>query len=406
MVRPSPNRALIPLGIGITLSLLGDQTLYTVLPNPGFAAQAGVTLGMVGILLGVNRLVRVLFNGPMGILYDRLPRRGLMIASIGIGAISTWCYVLSTGQEFLLLGRVLWGVAWSGIWIGSNTMALDISDDQNRGRITGRLQMWFFLGVATASLAGGLFTDIFGFQGGLWVSAGLSSAAVFLWILFLPETRPEKVRDRNLEVAEYPEKPFPWRVAIRASVPLFVLRVVFAGVLASTTILWLGQFVDGGLPVLGILLPLATLTGIFVAVRMLISMVSAPVTGYLSDRTGRRWAIIAILMMVGTVSLFLMGAEFFWLAMVGVLFSAVMGGGVQSLVPAVVGDQVGAARQSRVLSVVFTIGDIGSALGPPIALALIPLFGVGGIYRFCGLLCGLAGIFALHQARSRRSRRS
>lgn len=404
MVKISPNRVLIPLGIGITLSLLGDQTLYTVLPNPGYAAQAGVTLGMVGILLGVNRLTRVLFNGPAGILYDKLPRRGLMIAALGIGALSTLCYALSKGPALLLLGRVLWGIAWAGIWIGSNTMALDISDDRNRGRINGRLQMWFFLGVAISSLAGGLFTDLFGFRGGLWVSAGLSTIAVFFWILFLPETRPINAGHRNPEVERNPGKPFPWRVAFQASIPLFVLRVVFAGVLASTTILWLGQFVDGGWEISEVILPLATLTGVFVAVRVLISMVSAPAAGYVSDLLGRRWVLIGVLLIVGMVSLFLMGSTIFWLAVIGVLITAVMGGGVQSLVPAVVGDQVGIARQSRVLSVVFTIGDIGSALGPPIALALIPSLGVGGVYRICGLLCGLAGVFAIYQARSRRSR--
>ena len=74
----TPNRVLAVVGIGLVLSLLGDQTLYTVLPDPALAAQAGLTLGMVGLVLGVNRLARVLINGPAGYLYDRLPRRWLM----------------------------------------------------------------------------------------------------------------------------------------------------------------------------------------------------------------------------------------------------------------------------------------------------------------------------------------
>ena len=85
----TPGQVLVPVGIGLTFSLFGDATLYTVLPDAGIAAQAGVSLGMVGVLLGLNRLARVVFNGPAGILYDRFPRRKLMIAAIWIGVLST-----------------------------------------------------------------------------------------------------------------------------------------------------------------------------------------------------------------------------------------------------------------------------------------------------------------------------
>ena len=114
----SAGRILTPTGIGIALSLLGDQTLYTVLPNPEIMRQAGVSLTVVGIVLGLNRLTRMLSNWPVGLLYDRSRRRGLMIVSIAIGAISTLCYALATNELLLLFGRVLWGIAWSGIWIG------------------------------------------------------------------------------------------------------------------------------------------------------------------------------------------------------------------------------------------------------------------------------------------------
>ena len=64
----SPKQILNVLGFGTAISLLGDATLYTVLPNPTIAAQVGVSLAMVGILLGANRAIRLLLNGPMGII--------------------------------------------------------------------------------------------------------------------------------------------------------------------------------------------------------------------------------------------------------------------------------------------------------------------------------------------------
>ena len=68
-----PRTVLFPLGVGTALSLMGDGTLYTVLPT--HTAEAGIALTSVGIILSVNRLVRLFLNGPAGLAYDRWPRR-------------------------------------------------------------------------------------------------------------------------------------------------------------------------------------------------------------------------------------------------------------------------------------------------------------------------------------------
>jgi MFS family permease len=385
---------MVPLGIGLALSLLGDQTLYTVLPNPEIAAQAGVTLGMVGVLLGINRLTRVLFNIPAGTLYSKRPRRGLMIAAMCIAVLSTMFYAFASGVELLLIGRVLWGIAWSGIWIGSNTVALDISHKYNRGQITGRLQAWFFLGIGLASFAGGIFTDLFGYRGGLWVSTALTVGGVLLWVLTLPETRPPEVDEEPEVHTDNPKPPFPWKTAMQVSVPTFVLRLVFAGVLTATTILWLAQFIDGGISLPGLVLPLATLTGGFVAVRVLVSMLSAPISGSISDRLGRRWAVMVVVFVVGAGGLWLMSLQIAAVAVIGALIATISAGSIQSLVPAIIGDQAGVGEPSRVIGVVYTIGDLGSAIGPVFGLMLVPLIGLGSVYQICAVLFGLVGIFA------------
>jgi len=394
MTNRAPNRVLVPLGVGLALSLIGDQTLYTVLPNPEIAAQAGVTLGMVGVLLGINRLTRVVFNIPAGMLYSKRPRRGLMIAAMCFAVLSTMFYAFARGVELLLIGRVLWGIAWSGIWIGSNTVALDISHKYNRGQITGRLQAWFFLGIGLASFAGGVFTDLFGYRGGLWVSTALTAGGVLLWVLTLPETRPSEMDEEPEVHTGNPMPPFPWKNALQVSVPTFVLRLVFAGVLTATTILWLAQFVDGGISLPGLVLPLATLTGGFVAVRVLVSMLSAPLSGSISDHLGRRWAVMVVVFAVGAGGLWLMSLQIAAVAVIGALMATVSAGSIQSLVPAIIGDQAGVGEPSRVIGVVYTIGDLGSAIGPMFGLMLVPLIGLGSVYQICAVLFGLVGLFA------------
>ncbi|PKO05439.1 MAG: hypothetical protein CVU41_12470 [Chloroflexi bacterium HGW-Chloroflexi-3] len=391
-----PNTVLTPLGIGLALSLLGDATLYAVLPSPEIALQAGLSLAMVGFLLGINRLVRLLFNGLAGWIYDRLPRRPLMLLSLGIGTLSTAVYAFGSGPFILTTGRVLWGLAWSGLWIGANSMTLDISNDLNRGRINGRLQMWFFIGVAVSSFCGGIFTDLFTYRGGLWVSTILSGVGLLVWLRYLPETRPEKNKNTPILKEDNPAKAgFPWKLTLSCSLPFFINRVIFTGVLGSTTILWLSQFVeDGSLTFNQIAIPLATMSGTFIAVRVLVSIVSVPQVGRLSDRINRRWLVLAVVILIfGSGGLVLLAAQNIWVSILGVILAAIAGGSIPALIPTIIGDQVPQHQQGRSLGYIFSFGDLGSAIGPPIALTLVGIISLPTLFLGCAALLILTGIF-------------
>ena len=143
MKKTTPLRILLPVGIGTCLSLLGDSSLYAVLPTHTVAA--GVSVASVGILLSANRFIRLVLNGPVGMAYDHWSRRPLFVSSLFIGTCSTAIYGLTQGFWPLLLGRLLWGLAWAGIWVGGNTIVLDVVDDDNRGRWIGIYQFFFFL---------------------------------------------------------------------------------------------------------------------------------------------------------------------------------------------------------------------------------------------------------------------
>jgi MFS family permease len=149
----SPNRnsawTLWPLGFATALSLMGDATLYAVLPT--HFADAGIAIGSVGIILSINRFIRLLTNGPAGWVFDRLPdRRATFLGSLVLGVGSTMLYALSTGLEALFMARLLWGLAWSGIWIGGNAIVLQMAPQSQRGHWVGVFQVWFFGGSAVA----------------------------------------------------------------------------------------------------------------------------------------------------------------------------------------------------------------------------------------------------------------
>ncbi len=398
-MKADPQRVLFLLGLGTAVSLLGDATLYTVLPDPEIASQVGVSLAMVGILLGVNRAVRLVLNGPVGLLYDRMPRRGLLVTSLFLGTLSSVIYAIGSGFWPLFVGRVLWGLAWSLLWVGGNTVILDISTDENRGRFSGQYQMWFFLGVASSSFLGGLLTDRLGFHGGLWVSAGLIGVAALIWLFFLPETRPADFPIDKQSDPDRSAQPFPWVVVIWAALPFFAMRFVFVGVVASTSILWLSGFFEDGIQLFGSFLPIATMTGSYVALRTLLSIASAPLAGRLSDKLGGRWMVLAVGLSLGAVGVWMMGSSLFIPALIGAFIAALTGGSVQSLVPAIAGDRVEPAQRGRALGVIFTIGDLGSTLAPLFALNLLDAewMTLNGIYRSCAILFAAIAVFALTQ---------
>lgn len=396
---PHSSSALLPLGIGLIFSLLGDSTLYTVLPEPGIASQAGLTLGMVGVVLGINRLTRFITNGPAGALYDRLPRRPLMIFSIFFGVISTICYAIAQGPVIMILGRIIWGVSWSGIWVGANTITLDISRTDNRGELNGKLQMWFFSGAALSAFAGGLLTDLFGYRGGLWISTLLTACAGIVWIIFLPETRSCTQR-YPFNIQQQPRaKHFPWLIILKTSFPYFATRFVIAGVLSSTTIIWLSQFIETGINIGDIIIPLATITGSFSAIRSLSSIVGAPLIGFLSDQFKRRWGILVIVFILGICGMVLINLPWIIPAITGALLVAITSGGTQAIVPSIIGDQIDSNEKSRAIGIVLTIGDLGSALGPPLALGLIPIIGLHNLYVMTSIVFFIILIEAILLAR-------
>ncbi len=404
--RPSPLAILLPVGIGTCLSLIGDASLYAVLPT--HTQAAGVSVAAVGILLSANRFVRLVLNGPTGVAYGRFSRRRLFVLALFIGALSTAIYGLTQGFWPLLVGRLLWGLAWAGIWIGGNTIVADLSHEGSRGRWMGVYQGFFFLGAAGGSFLGGFLTDGIGYQRAMIVAAGLTLAGALLVLVCLPEIERSEPGARS----SAPRVPLPgpgtssggasgdgWRVdrmglslGLAAAAPFALYGVnhlVVPGVLSSTLGLLLDRELGGAVELAGRSVGVATLTGTALGLSTLIAMVSAPVMGALSDRAANRWRVVVAGLVPGIAGFALLAVGSPLSIAVGVPLTALASGSNQSLSTTLIGDRSDAGDRSQRLGLLFTVGDLASAVGPPLAYALIPLLGIGGGYLLS------AGAFAL-----------
>ena len=399
MRKPTPWRVLLPVGIGTCLSLLGDASLYTVLPT--HTAVAGVSLASVGILLSANRFIRLVLNGPAGMAYDRWNWRPLFVTALLIGALSTAIYGLTQGFWPLFVGRLLWGLAWSGIWVGGNTIVLDIVKDNNRGRWVGLYQLSFFLGSAGGSMLGGVLTDLLGFNQTMVISASLTFLGAIIALIFLPETRSlSQVPQVAEKGAKVPLASTPSEKSELFSITaLFSTnRLVIAGILMSTLSIFMYDQIGEQVQIAGRTIGITTLTGLGLGSSTLIAMFAAPIMGGLSDRLGNRWKVAAFGLVPGVLGFGLMALGFPLAILFGIPLIATTSGSNQGLSTALSGDLGKGQTQSRRLGLLFTFGDFTSAIGPPLAFALIPLTGVKTLYFASAIFFAAMLLVTLFQA--------
>ena len=128
----------------------------------------------------------------------------------------------------------------------------------------------------------------------------------------------------------------------------------------------------------------------------MLSMAVAPLAGHLSDRLKSRWSVLSFAFLIGIGAMLLLTFQIAILIIVGFLCSAVITSSVQSLTITLTGDLVADEHRGKAISVLHTMGDLGSALGPPCAYTLLVYIGLSGVYLLCALLfLGALGLIVL-----------
>ncbi len=390
----STRRTILILGLVAALLILGDAVLYTVLPSR--PAALGLTAGMLGLVLSVNRLIRVLVGSPLGALSDRRGRRPILLLGAVLGLSSTVGYVLFPGFLPLLLARLTWGMAWAALMVAGYGAILDLVPESRRGAVMGVYQWMIFSGGTLAMLLGGLLSDRVGLPLTLWGCVGLGLIGVLL-ALSLPETRREAafqgagLRGTLIALAH--------RDLAVVSLVNFALYLSGSGLLLSTLGYFLNELASAG----GFSLGVASLTGVLLAAQGTLSISLAPLFGHLSDRVGRRWPFVALGLALGAVGMvgFVLAPDL--AATIGVLavFSLARG-----LIPAPLaawaGDTAPPEQRGLAMGAYLTLGDLGSGIGPILAYLIIDLWGVRGAYVLGALVFVAALILLAGMARLRR----
>jgi len=390
---PSPLRVLLPLGVCLTFSLMGDQTMYSSLA--AHTDVVGISIAAVGVMLGVNRLARIPANPFGGLLADRFGRRWPFIAGLLLGVLSTAISAVAHGFWPLLGGRILWGLAWTLINMSALSMLLDLTIQANRGRIAGFFNAAYLIGLSSTAFASGFLVDALGFRPALWLGAGVTAAGVLIALVALPETAQAGAAGRRrtflpaLSALPFLRQLDPRILAV--TVMYMITNFAGNGVVMSTVGLLLrtrfGESVPLGNSSSGVVSAAGTLLGL----GPFLGMLAGPLAGRLSDARRGRWPVIAGGFVLGAAAFGLLAADGrFALIVAGIVLVSVADGILLPTMVAQAGDVARAGQRGSQMGLYATGGDIGSAAGPFAAYALARLVDLHWAYAICGGLYVLA----------------
>ena len=362
-------RAAIVLG----LVWFGDELIYVVMPL--HAAAFGISLGLVGVVLSVNRIVRILGYGWVSAASRRFGLRTLTASAALGAALSTIAYGSVLGLVPLVVARLVWGMAYAVLNV--TTTAYAIGDGRGSGRRVGLNRAVSTLGPTLALSAGA------------WLALELRPRAVFVvlgltGLLAIPIalTLPRELATDATKAGPAGSRWRPSSLNV-----LFFANAAIEGAFAFT----LSLLFAGTLPLGSALLA----AGLILAFQRLMTVLLSLVGGALIDRVGPyRVLVPCVVLVVGG----LLGLAH------GVLYPAAITIVVVRALLSVTGPVLAARERSGTtverLAAFATWVDSGLAVGPPLSGFAVARFGLPALYQT--LAVGIAVALVVHLAARRR----
>ena len=374
---PASYSPIIFIAAAVALSIMGDGALYTLLPS--HYVNIDLTPFQVGILLSVNRWIRLVSNHLAERCYRRLPVSPLLAIAFFLGSLVTAAYGCFKIFLILLLARIFWGISLSFTRQAGLMTVVSTLSNIHLGKGMGIHRSIALVGFFFGSLIGGIVYDTYGF---IWVFVSfalLSLGSIPLGLLSqsgLQAIQPIHL-DRRLPKANY-----------RILVCGFAVGLVGFGMILSTLGLIVKERVGASIHFFDFTIGAATLTGVMLAVRWGLDIVGSPVLGALADRIGRQRSI-PVVFIIGAISLASASLAFGVIWMLGsvlvfFLCAALLG----VLISAWAGE-----HGARGVASYLTAYDFGAALGPLIGWSLaqfgLPsdlIFITGAVFYLAGAL--------------------
>lgn len=388
-ITPDTKKFIIVMII-VGLGMAGDAMIYCLLPVT--PESFNITVFQIGILLSVNRFVRLITNEISTSVVTRLNSDKPLVIAVCLSTFITLGYAIPWGFWWLLFLRALWGGCFSLLRIEGYIAALRYSNRESLSRymawhetIKGQIY-----GIIT--IISGVLADLISPRSVPVLLAALTAACLLFF-------RGGRANLMGADGAAVDTAPRAGRGKVSNPKVLIILGLVI--LVSATFATMMGSLrgraiVDYILPGAGIAVGAATFAALFQVAGQIVSL-SGPVIGYVCDKIGRRkaFSIVFIIQIIIILTLALFKLWYIMLAMFIVqLFS---GSASQILRTSIAGEYANPAEQAVFMNRIATFQDMGSATGPFLGYALYAGTGNFQLIAMIMIPCLLLSVFALRK---------
>lgn len=350
------DRRLLILFLTIFIDLMGFGVFIPVIPI--YARDLHASDALVGDLGAVFSLAMFICTPVWGSLSDRYGRKPVIMAAIGLSALSYALFAHATTLFLLVLSRVLTGIG-SGNITAAQAYITDITPPQGRAKAMGIIGAAFGLGFIFGPPMGSFIFAQFGVEWVGYLAAALCLVNLVAVQAFLPESLTEKDGARKVRV-----KPFTG--AYRALKDLrfrdlyvvsFIFITAFSMMQMTIALLWIDNY---GLNEKQIGL-------MFAAVGVASAIVQGGMIGWLQRTFGERKLMVygSLCMAVGLGMIpFIPLSLFVPLSIVSILLLSLGNGCLNPTILSLLSRNAAQREQGEVLGTNQSFGSLARIAGP------------------------------------------
>lgn len=380
---------------------LGYGIVAPVLPQ--FAKSFGVTTTLATVVVSAFAFMRLVFAPVSGALSARFGERSMYMAGIVIVAASSAASAAAQSYWHLLVVRALGGVGSVMFTVAAMSLIIKLSPVHARGRASAAYGSGFLLGSILGPAVGGVLAPL-GFRWPFVIYAALLLVAAAIVFVAIPGSAvqggPNAGGDTGREADVGKAQPAPKPMTVGEAFRLRRFKIVLLTAFAQG---WTNSGVRVAVvPLLASAIPGAPtwLAGAALMAFAAGNGLALTRSGYLSDLYGRKYLVVAGLVISGLFTL-PMGV---WDSTLLILVASFMGGfgsgAIQPSQQGAVADIIGDRPGSNVVSFFQQSSDLGQILGPIAAGVMIDHSGYLLAYAVSGailLVVALAWILGVRE---------
>lgn len=161
------------------------------------AAELGIGVGTIGLLLGTKAVVEAFASMPVGGFIDRRGARWVFVAGTGMTAVLGVVYALTSSVALLFVLQATLGLLRPTGWVGAQTYVSGLRTGAERAHDTGRLSFVATSSQIVAPLLVGGAAQLWSVQAGFFVFAAYASIFFVVGLLLPPERRARPTTDER-----------------------------------------------------------------------------------------------------------------------------------------------------------------------------------------------------------------